>query len=94
MAQVSIPWADGNGSIVLTYGGTGSGVVTVSSTTDNLGQDRSQVITLRTTDERVSVQVTVTQPTGMRRLVTSDVKVLTARGYTLRVYPSADRIPE
>ena len=94
MATLTIPWADGNGDIILTYDGQGDGTVTVRSTTDNLGTDRSQVITLRTTDGSVAVQVTIEQATGM--LTLRDVNLLTLRdsaANVLRAYPSEDRIP-
>lgn len=42
MATLTIPWNDGNGNIILTYTGQGDGTVVVQSSTDNLGEDRSQ----------------------------------------------------
>ena len=84
---LTIPWADGNGDIILTYDGQGDGVVTVQSTTDNLGVDRQQVITLRTADGRASAQVTIVQQTGMLTLRDSSDKAL-------RVYPNEERIPQ
>ena len=92
---LTIPWADGNGDIILTYDGQGDGVVTVRSTTDNLGSDRQQVITLRTADGRSSAQVTIVQQTGM--LTLRDVNLLTLRDSSdkaLRVYPAEERIPQ
>ena len=94
MATLTIPWADGNGDIILTYGGQGDGVVTVRSTTDNLGDDREQVVTLRTVDGIRAVQVTIKQATGM--LTLRDVNLLVLRDSeqkVLRAYPSEDRIP-
>lgn len=94
MATLTIPWADGNGDIILTYDGQGDGVVTVRSTTDNLGDDREQVITLRTVDGIRAVQVTIKQATGM--LTLRDVNLLVLRDSeqkVLRAYPSEDRIP-
>ena len=91
---LTIPWADGNGDIILTYDGQGYGAVTVRSTTDNLGSDRQQTITLRTADGSKAVQVVIQQQTGM--LTLRDVNLLTLRDSsdkTLRVYPSEDRIP-
>ena len=83
---LTIPWADGNGDIILTYDGQGDGVVTVRSTTDNLGSDRQQTITLRTADGRATAQVTIVQQTGMLTLRDSSDKAL-------RVYPAEERIP-
>lgn len=94
MASITIPWNDGNGDIILTYDGQGDGVVTVRSTTDNLGSDREQTITLRTADGTKEVQVTIQQSTGM--LTLRDVNLLVLRGSdekVLRAYPSEDRIP-
>ena len=91
---LTIPWSDGNGDIILTYDGQGDGVVTVRSTTDNLGADREQTITLRTSDGTKEVQVTIQQSTGM--LTLRDVNLLVLRDSdekVLRSYPSEDRIP-
>lgn len=83
-----IPWADGNGNIILTYTGQGDGTVTVTTDTDNLGDDRSQVITLRTTGQNpVTASVTVTQPTGMLTLTVQGVTLRDAEGHPLRVPP-------
>lgn len=92
---LTIPWADGNGDIILTYDGQGDGVVTVRSTTDNLGSDRQQTITLRTAGGGASAQVTIVQQTGM--LTLRDVNLLTLRDSSdkvLRVYPDEERIPQ
>lgn len=94
MATLTIPWQDGNGDIILTYDGQGDGTVTVRSTTDNLGADRQQTVTLRTADGSVAVQVTIQQTTGM--LTLRDVNLLILRDSEqkiLRAYPSEDRIP-
>lgn len=94
MATLTIPWADGNGNIILTYTGQGDGTVTVQSDTDNLGADREQVITLKTADGTKAVQVTIQQATGM--LTLRDVNLLVLRDSdenVLRAYPSEDRIP-
>lgn len=92
---LTIPWADGNGDIILTYDGQGDGVVTVRSTTDNLGSDRQQTIILRTADGQATAQVTIVQQTGM--LTLRDVNLLTLRDSSdkaLRVYPDEERIPQ
>lgn len=92
---LTIPWADGNGDIILTYDGQGDGVVTVRSTTDNLGSDRRQVITLRTVDGGAQAQVTVVQPTGMQVLLDADGKTLRdSSDKAIRVYPDEGRIPQ
>lgn len=94
MTTLTIPWNDGNGNIILTYNGQGDGTVTVQSSTDNLGEDRQQVITLKTTDGTKAVQVTIAQSTGM--LILRDVQLMTLRdsqGKILRAYPNASVIP-
>lgn len=89
MATLTIPWNDGNGDIILTYTGQGDGVVIVRSSTDNLGDDRRQVLTFRTVGQNsVSVQVAVVQPTGMQVLLDSNGNALrTIEGKVLRVMP-------
>ena len=46
MANITIPWNDGPGNIVLTYTGQGNQTVTVTSDTDCIDHDRQQVVTL------------------------------------------------
>ena len=88
MAQIHIPWNDGNGDIVLTYTGQGNETVTIHSTTNNLGDDRSQVITLKTVgNPSVTAQVTITQPTGMQTLTVQGVVLRDSQGRPLRVPP-------
>ena len=89
MASISIPWNDGPGNIVLTYSsGQGNDTVVVTSDTDNLGIERQQTITLKTSDGKVSAHVTIVQPTGMRTLRASQVILRDSSGKILRVYPS------
>ena len=89
MASISIPWNDGPGNIVLTYSsGQGNDTVVVTSDTDNLGIERQQTITLKTSDGKVSANVTIVQPTGMRTLRASQVILRDSSGKILRVYPS------
>ena len=83
-----IPWPDGNGNIILKYDGHGSGAVTISSDTDNLGEDRSQVLIFKTLNSKAITTITITQPTGMQILITSTNEILTdSEGKILRVYP-------
>lgn len=69
---LTIPWPDGNGSVILTYTGEGDGSVTVRSTTDNQGDDRQLTLTLRTADGTKAVLVTIAQPSGMQLFITAD----------------------
>lgn len=91
MTTLTIPWADGNGDIILTYDGQGDGTVTVRSTTDNKGDDREQVITLKTVDGSRSVQVTISQPTGMQLFITADPYIFCDKdGKQFRVQPPSE----
>ena len=85
---ITIPWNDGPGNIVLTYTGQGNDTVVVTSDTDNLGLERQQTITLKTTGGNASAKVTIVQPTGMRTLRALQVVLRDSSGKTLRVYPS------
>lgn len=88
MATLTIPWQDGNGSVILTYTGEGDGVVTVRSTTDNKGDDRQMVLTLKTADGSKQVQVTISQPTGMQLFITADPYIFCDKdGKQFRVQP-------
>ena len=95
MATITIPWADGNGNVILTYDGQGDGTVTVRSDTDNLGDTRQMVITLKTAGANpATAQVTIIQPTGMQILLDVDGKRLRGSdSKVLRAYPNEDVIP-
>lgn len=95
MATITIPWADGNGNVILTYTGQGDGTVTVQSDTDNLGDTRQMVLTLKTTGANpATATLTITQPTGMQVLIDVDGKTLRdSRQKTLRAYPNEEVIP-
>lgn len=96
MATLTIPWADGNGNVILTYDGQGDGTVTVRSDTDNLGDTRQMTITLKTAGANpATAQVTIIQPTGMQILLDVDGKTMRdADGKVLRAYPNEDVIPQ
>ena len=64
METKTIAWNTGSGSITLSYTGQGDDTVLVSSSENDLYQERSQVVTVKTTDNAISRQVTITQ--GMR----------------------------
>ena len=61
MAQVVVPWSTGTGSITLTFTGQGNGTITVSSSPNNLSVQRSQNVTVKTTDNSVQVTVAIVQ---------------------------------
>ena len=57
----TIPWDTGSGNIILNYTGDGDGDIVVTSDANDLKVDRSQVLTIKTSDNSVTRQVTVTQ---------------------------------
>ena len=72
MATKSIAWNSGSGNITVTFTGSRDDTVSVSSSENDIYEDREQVITVKTTDNAISSQVTVRQ--GMREpnLIDSD----------------------
>ena len=64
MATKMIAWNTGTGNIILDYTGSKDDTVTVSSDANDVYEDRSQVITVKTLDNSMSRQVTITQ--GMK----------------------------
>lgn len=64
MATTTKQWTTGTGSVSITYTGSGDGTITVSSDENNLYTSRSMTLNVKTTDNSVSQQVTVSQ--GMR----------------------------
>lgn len=72
MKEKVISWQDGEGSIVATYAGSGDGPLHLRSTTENEGLDRSKKLRVVTTDNAVSVQLTVSQPGKREAFVTAD----------------------
>lgn len=61
MATKSIAWNTGSGNITLTYQGQGDGTIVVESDENELGNSRSQIITVETLDGVVSRNLTVSQ---------------------------------
>lgn len=74
MATTTKNWTTGTGSVSITYTGSGDGTITVSSDENNLYTSRSMTLTVKTTDNSVTRQVTVSQ--GMR-----EPNFLTSEGY-------------
>ncbi len=75
MATIKIPWGDTTGgNIVLTYGGSGNGSISIGSDTPNPGDTREKRITLRTTNPgaAISVSITVRQAGQREPLYASD----------------------
>lgn len=64
MATKSIAWNSGSGNITVTFTGSRDDTVSVSSSENDIYEDREQVITVKTTDNAISRQVTVRQ--GMK----------------------------
>lgn len=89
MATKSIAWQKGTGNITLTYTGQGDDTVTVTSSPNDVYEDRSQTVTFSTTagSPTVTRQVTVTQ--GMREpnLIDSDGNWLIDSNDTYLIVP-------
>ena len=87
MATTTKQWTSGSGAVTISYTGSGDGTITVSSDENNLYTSRSMTLTVATTGDTISRQVTVSQ--GMREpnfitsdgkwVVTSDDKYLTVQ---------------
>ena len=72
-----IPWIIGGGNLHLTFTGVGNGKIQVSSDTENLtGEERSQTITIKTTDNKVVKELIVRQ-SSRKAYVNAEVLVLT-----------------
>jgi len=61
MATKRIAWTTGSGNITLTYTGQGNGTITVESDENNLGAARSQIVSIHTTDNVKTKNLTVNQ---------------------------------
>ena len=72
MATKSIAWNIGSGNITVTYSGSRDDTVSVSSSENDIYEDREQVITVKTTDNAISRQVTVRQGMKEPNLIDSD----------------------
>jgi len=72
MATKSIAWNSGSGNITVTYSGSRDDTVSVSSSENDIYEDREQVITVKTTDNAISRQVTVRQGMKEPNLIDSD----------------------
>lgn len=72
MATKSIAWQNGSGNITVTYSGSRDDTVSVSSSENDIYEDREQVITVTTTDNAISRQVTVRQGMKEPNLITKD----------------------
>ena len=80
---ITIPWNDGNGNIVLTYGGQGNGTVVVTSDTDNT----------ELFERRQTIHFYVTSGAIRQDLATSNSYVLgTSDGKTLTCLEASQRV--
>lgn len=66
--ETRINWNEGEGAIVATYTGSGSGTLRLNSSTANEGPDREQVIQVAAKDAPLDIEVTVKQP-GKREVM-------------------------
>lgn len=64
--ETRIKWNEGDGYIIATYGGSGSGSASISSDV-NEGIDRVQAIKVETTDKSLSAALVVSQE-GLREV--------------------------
>ena len=80
MATKTIAWGEGDGSITLTYDGSGNGAITVTSSDNNLFTARSKTITVQTVDGSVSRTVTINQ--AARSVIDLSTAVVTAANQT------------
>ena len=87
MAIKTIAWNTGSGSITLTYTGQGDDTVLVSSSENDIYEDREQVITVKTTDNAISRQVTVRQGMKEPNLIDSEGKWLIDSNDTYLIVP-------
>lgn len=84
MKEVRIKWNEGEGYITATYEGSGDGSLTFNSDT-NEGIDREQSIEVKTTDNKLSVSVSVKQ-IGLREVFAcTDGDFILADGGTFNV---------
>lgn len=79
MATKTIAWNTGTGNITVVYGGSGDGTATITSSDNNLYEERSQQITFQTTagSPQRTVTVTVAQA-AKQRIDLSNAIVTTA----------------
>lgn len=87
MATKSIAWATGTGNITLSYTGQGNDAVTVSSSENDIYEDREQAITVKTTDNAISRQVTVRQGMKEPNLIDSNGNWLIDSNDTYLIVP-------
>jgi hypothetical protein len=80
--QISIPWNDGPGAIVLTLTGAGNDVVVVTSTTDCIDHDRQQVVTFVVQDGAIRHDVGTA----------SGHLIRTANGHTISTLANAMKV--
>lgn len=87
MATKSIAWNSGSGNITVTYTGSRDDTVSVSSSENDIYEDREQVITVKTTDNAISRQVTVRQGMKEPNLIDSEGKWLIDSNDTYLIVP-------
>ena len=87
MATKSIAWQNGSGNITVTYSGSRDDTVSVSSSENDIYEDRDQVITVKTTDNAISRQVTVRQGMKEPNLIDSEGKWLIDSNDTYLIVP-------
>lgn len=87
MVTKQIPWQEGGGYISLTYGGSGSGTITVTSTPNETPNARQMQLAVKTVKGgTITRTVTITQAACPYNLKTADgYFIQTADGYIVNV---------
>ena len=84
MKEVRIKWNEGEGYITAIYEGSGDGSLTFNSDV-NEGIDREQSVKVKTTDDKLSVDISIKQ-VGLREVFTcTDGEFILADGGTFNV---------
>lgn len=87
MATTQIPWQEGGGYVSLTYGGSGNGTITATSTPNETPSARQMQLAVKTTKGGTLTRtVTIAQAACPYNFKTSDgYFIRTADGYILNV---------
>lgn len=82
MATKTIAWDKGDGNITITYDGSGNGTIVVTSSDNNLFEERSKVITVSTTAGSPQQTKTITIVQEARAAIDISSAVITAANQT------------
>ena len=85
MKETLIAWHEGSGNIVATYTGKKDAPISFSSDTENEGIDRSQKVTVSTTNKELSIEVTINQVGKREMFLLSDGELILSDNQTFNV---------